>query len=191
MHWSKEKWTLASSSPRRLALLHQIAVHPTVLKPDVEEITTAGSPVELVTSNASLKANKVLPALHEGILIAADTEVVFENEVLGKPTDKAEARHILELLSDAWHTVYTGYSLHWITENRHELGVELTQVHFRSLNDDEIEEYVNSSEPYDKAGGYGIQSMGSAFVDRIEGCYFNVVGLPLAAILAKLNLWHH
>jgi len=189
MRWQKIPWTLASASPRRLHLLRQIGLDPRVIPADIVEKHDHLSPAQSVLKNACRKAEAVLPQVESGILLAADTIVLVDDLLLGKPTNSAEAKEMLRILSNRWHLVLTGFTLRWIDYNHTAQHVETTRVHFRRLEDEEIHDYVQTREPLDKAGSYGMQEVGGVFVDRIEGCYFNVVGLPLPQIIAILQEW--
>lgn len=187
--YAEQPWTLASGSPRRLALLRLLGIEPRVIRPEVEEAGEGCSPELLVVRNAGAKAEAVAPLVRAGLLLAADTEVLLEGRIVGKPGDPEEARWLLSRLSGSWHRVITGYHLQWIERGMVSEATEVTRVHFRRLHPLEIEEYIESGAPFDKAGGYGIQGAAGAFVDRIEGCYFNVVGLPIAKIVAEVRHW--
>jgi septum formation protein len=169
---------LASQSPRRRELLATAGFQFSVRATPVEELRALNEPPrEYVTRLARQKADASWEGKQE-VVLGADTTVVVGNRVLEKPKDKAEAREMLRALSGVRHTVITGICL------RHPEGsvvdCESTHVYFASLSDLEIEEYADSGEPMDKAGAYAIQGLASKFVERIEGCYFNVMGLPLA-----------
>jgi septum formation protein len=177
---------LASRSPRRAALLETLGVAFAVLDVEVDETPIAGEvPVDYVLrlARAKAKAGQVAASSPAPVL-AADTTVVLSGEILGKPANDSEARHMLRRLSGVWHEVLTGVALaHATLDTR----VVSTRVQFRALNDAEIDCYVASGEPADKAGAYGIQGLGGALVTRLEGSYPNVVGLPLAESLALLR----
>ena len=127
-------------------------------------------------------------SLKEGIVIGADTIVVNENYILGKPKDEAEAQLMLKSLSGKKHQVLTGFAIvDGTNTDNYFTQVEITNVKFRSLRDKEIKAYVRSKEPLDKAGAYGIQGLGALLIEEIEGCYFNVVGLPLSKIALGLE----
>lgn len=169
---------LASQSPRRSELLRQAGFSFTVRSRPVAELRApAENHFDYVRRLAREKAEAAWEGGNE-IVLGADTIVVAGSRVLEKPADPADARAMLQLLSGRSHEVVTGICL------RHPAGAivdcESTQVYFAPLTDDEISAYVASGEPMDKAGAYGIQGLASKFVTRIEGCYFNVVGLPLA-----------
>jgi septum formation protein len=146
---------------------------------DVDEDIIVSSPQELVKSLASQKAQRIADSYPQAIIIAADTIVVVDSEVLGKPTVEAQARSMLIKLSGRMHQVMTGLSVYCAARDYYQTIVEVTNVEFRSLTIGEIEAYIKTGEPFDKAGAYGIQERGALLVTGIEGCYFNVVGLPL------------
>jgi septum formation protein len=180
---------LASRSPRRIALLQQIGFTCRVVPCDTPEIVDpALSPAENAEALAVLKAQCAAQDVSDGILLAADTIVVIDGDMLGKPADQKDAVRMLSVLSGRTHTVCTGFALLERPSGRLVSGVEETRVTFRSLPLDEIEEYVRGGSPMDKAGAYGIQDdYGAVFVTRIEGCYYNVVGLPLARVYQELR----
>jgi septum formation protein len=167
---------LASSSPRRRAILEQLGVEFRVEAPDVEELTE-GEPLQLVVQNALLKARAV-PGER---VLGADSMVVWDGRAHGKPADAAEAERWLRELSGRWHEVMGGIALREHGEERTEVAV--TRVRFRDLSDADIERYLSSDEWRDRAGGYAIQELGAMLVEEIEGDYFNVVGLPVPALL--------
>lgn len=170
---------LASASPRRSQLLQQIGLDFKVIPADVDENITASSPQELVKFLADQKAQLVANRYPGEIVIAADTIVVIDGEVMGKPAEEMHARLMLHKLSGRRHQVVTGLAVHNIDRDFHKTIVETTNVEFRPLSIEEIEAYIRTGEPFDKAGAYGIQERGALLVAGIEGCYFNVVGLPL------------
>lgn len=177
---------LASQSPRRRELLTTAGVPFTVRARPVEEVRAASeSPDEYVRRLARAKADAAWERDGE-IVLGADTVVVLDGCVLEKPVEAADAREMLRRLSARTHTVITGICL------RHSGGAIVdsasTLVHFVELDEREIDDYVASGEPMDKAGAYAIQGLASKFVDRIEGCYFNVMGLPLALVYRHLKV---
>ncbi len=177
---------LASGSPRRIELLKQIGLKFSVVVPEVDEnINTEKTPEETVMEIAHRKAEKVFKDNEDSIVISADTIVYFEDKILGKPKDKADAKNTLRNLSGNWHRVYTGVCI--FSKNSKIEFVEVTDVKFRVLTDWEIDYYVNSGKPLDKAGSYGIQEFGAVFVERIEGDYFNVMGLPVSSLWSNLS----
>jgi septum formation protein len=171
-----EPLILASSSPRRRALLEQLGVDFRVEAPDVRELTE-GEPRELVVQNALLK----LRAVPGERVLAVDSMVVWDGRAHGKPADAAEAERWLRELSGRWHEVMGGIALREGGEERTHVAV--TRVRFRELSDADIELYLASDEWRDRAGGYAIQERGAMLVEGIEGDYFNVVGLPIPALL--------
>jgi len=180
---------LASISPRRALLLQQIGISASVVPSSVEEELISGvQPRELVVRNALNKALDVSPRIESGIIIGADTVVVLNGRILGKPRDQEEAKHMLRMLSGREHTVYTGFALVDRPSNAQITDVEETLVAFRKIPEQEIEAYVRSGSPMDKAGGYGIQDdYGAVFVERIEGDFYTVVGFPLAKFYIRLQ----
>ena len=174
---------LASQSPRRRELLAQMGLTEFVIRPAVgEEVAAPGlTPAQLVEALSSQKAEEVAGRSRpEDLIIAADTVVAAGGEVLGKPRDGAHARQMLELLSGREHTVYTGVTVR--RGNTVLTQHEATHVRFRPLSAGEIDAYVRSGEPMDKAGAYGIQGLGALLVEGIEGDYCNVVGLPVCRL---------
>ena len=176
------KLILASGSPRRRELLTQIGAVFEVEKSDVEEVTDpAWNPTELVAHLAKDKALDVARKHREGVVLGADTVVVDDHKVLGKPRDKEDAKAMLKKLSGRWHEVMTAVALVDASQPEHSWEqVVTTRVKFKELTDEEIASYLSTGESMDKAGAYGIQGYGALFVEQIEGCYFNVVGLPLS-----------
>lgn len=170
---------LASSSPRRRELLKTIGLEFVVLSPEIDEnIENSSKPEELVVELARQKAQAVEQKVDKGdIIISADTIVVYRKSILGKPTDEYEAFNMLKRLSGKWHKVFTGVCIRITGEEI--TFYEVTKVKFRELQDEEIVYYISTKEPLDKAGAYGIQGLGGAFVEKIVGDYTNVVGLPL------------
>lgn len=176
---------LASASPRRQELLRQVGVSFRVIPSGVDEqVATPMTPAELVEHLALIKAEDVAAREPGALIIGADTIVVVDDAVLGKPRDRAEAIAMLQQLSGRSHTVMTGVAL--IEGDRRLVAHEETAVRFRPLTLAQIERYVDSGEPMDKAGGYGIQGRASALIEGIEGDYFNVVGLPLCRTVQML-----
>ncbi len=178
------KIILASSSPRRKELLEKYNLDPIIFKPDIEEKELdCEKPIQIAMSLAFEKAYCVSKYFkNDEIIIGADTIVVFENKVLGKPRDKEDAFRILSLLSGKEHHVITGLSLIQANSNLKIIDYEKTKVQFRELTKDRINRYIRTMEPMDKAGAYGIQGYGEMLVKGIEGCYSNVVGLPLGKL---------
>ena len=177
---------LASSSPRRREILSNAGIEHTVLVPiGVDESVRPGEdPVHYVRRLAVDKARAITPPAGD-VILAADTTVVIEGEILGKPQDAAEARWMLHRLSGCEHAVLTGFCL----RKDDELLVDSAEskVRFLPLSEHEIALYVATGEPMDKAGGYGIQTLASKFVHGIEGCFFNIMGLPIALVYQRLR----
>lgn len=171
---------LASKSPRRRELLAGLGADFTAAEAMGEEmIPKEAAPAEAVIILARQKAEEVFSKTG-GTVIGADTVVVHEGRILGKPADEKEAFSMLLALSDGWHEVYTGLC---VTDGKKTVSAfEMTRVKFRRLSEAEIGRYIETKEPLDKAGAYGIQGLGSLLVQRIEGDYFNVVGLPLCRL---------
>ena len=182
---------LASASPRRRALLTMIGCPFEVVPAAVDEDAVGSDggthPGELVEAVAGRKAEAVVPRFPRRLVLAADTIVVVDGEVLGKPKDADDAVRMLERLSGRWHEVYTGVALARGDSGLMDVRHARTDVRFVSLKPAWIQHYVKTGEPLDKAGAYGIQGRGSMFVAEIRGCYFNVVGLPLAMVAAMLE----
>jgi septum formation protein len=183
------KLILASASARRAEILHDAGLSFTVLSSAVDETPMAGeSPTNLVQRLADAKAELVAArAMGPAIIIAADTEVVLDGHVLGKPRTSEDARQMLIKLSGRTHTVITGVTLVRLPDAERRSFVETTNVHFGQIPDQEITRYLATGEPFDKAGSYAIQGRAGRFVPRIEGCYFNIVGLPLARVCQTLS----
>lgn len=176
---------LASGSPRRQYLLVSAGCDVQVMVPQVDESTKAGeSAWDYVARLAQEKALAIDHQEREPI-VAADTSVVLNGQVLGKPDDDAHAERMLRALSGQEHVVMTGYFVK--SPSSHRQGVVQTKVCFRALSDDEIKAYVMTGEPRDKAGAYGIQGQGGALIDQIAGSYTNVIGLPLREVLVALS----
>jgi septum formation protein len=173
---------LASQSPRRKKLLRQIGMRFRVIPSGVDETFKKNVPPDENARRVALrKARDVAGRLKQGMVIGADTIVVLNRHVLGKPVSAGDAKRMLRLLSGKKHCVYTGIALVDVRSKQEWSTVERTFVKFRKLSDEEIDGYVASGSPMDKAGAYGIQDdYGAVFVERVEGCFYNVVGFPLA-----------
>ena len=182
---------LASRSPRRIHLLHQIGLSFTVQESGVDEHISDGIAPEEVVRRLSLeKASRVAERLHDGIVIGADTIVVLDGKILGKPSSKGEAISMLSQLGGKTHTVFTGFALIDVESQKSYVDYEKTEVTFRRLSNEEIESYVESGSPMDKAGAYGIQDdFGAVFVERINGCFYTVVGFPLSKFYTSWNMF--
>lgn len=184
---------LASASPRRVALLEMLGL-PFVQRPSAAEAPLPGGPVDPSTwtrGQALAKARDVASTLESGLVIGADTVVVLDGQVFGKPRDRDHAAWMLARLSGRRHEVTTGVAVVDAASGRTEVADTTTRVWMRELSPAEIDAYIATGEPMDKAGAYAIQGLGATLVPRIEGCYFNVVGLPLsllADLLARFGI---
>ena len=175
---------LASGSPRRKEILETMGLSYIIDVSDADE-SFQGDPEAMVLELSKRKAEAVAVKHENAIILAADT-LVFGSEVLGKPRDAKDAARMLRALSDNWHSVYTGVTMINTHTGKTISRADATRVHFVRLSDAEIDAYVATSEPLDKAGAYGIQGMGGMFIDKIEGSYSNVVGLPMALVRSML-----
>ena len=185
---------LASSSPRRKELLDQVGIGFTVISPQCDEASDLKLPDELVEelsrrkSQAGLEMIKKLPDVSaDSIVIGADTVVAYDGIILGKPKDNNNAFNMLKMLSGNTHEVYTGVTISYMDGRPSKTFSERTEVTFYKLTDKEIEDYLNTAEPMDKAGSYGIQGYGAVLVEKISGDYFNIVGLPIARLVRLLR----
>ncbi len=177
---------LASQSPRRSELLKQLGLNFQIRIANIDESNSMGLKAsELVQYLAFEKAKAVAENSsldRDSIVIGADTVVVKDGAILGKPRDKQDAFNMLKGLSGSWHEVMTGIAVIDANSFKYDKCVEITRVKMKELKDETINAYINSGEPLDKAGAYGIQGLGAVLIDRIEGCYFNVVGLPISKL---------
>lgn len=179
---------LASRSPRRQEILGRLAVPFTIEPADIDETATPGLPPrEQAMAAAARKAAAVAARLKTGLVLGADTVVILDGEVMGKPADPTHARSMLARLAGRTHVVTTGLALIDVERGTRCLSWEETRVHMRPASAAEIAAYVATGEPMDKAGAYAIQGQGAVFVDSIEGCYYNVVGLPVVRLLSMLR----
>lgn len=178
------KLILASASERRAEILRSAGFEFEVVPSSVDEAPRAGEASEdLVLRLASAKAEHVAAsAKGPAIVIGADTEVVLDGAVLGKPRSSEDAQHMLTRLSGRTHTVITGITLIRLPDGEQRSFVESTQVQFAKISQGEIQRYLATREPFDKAGGYAIQGRAGRYIPRIAGCYFNIVGLPLPRV---------
>ena len=168
---------LASGSPRRRELLRSLGWKFRVIVPEIDESIGKESPLQAVERLAMEKARAVSGLFHEDLVIAADTIVVIEGRILGKPENSSQAIEMLSMLNNRTHEVITGLAVCWGSSRS--VSSEITKVTFRKMNTSDLSTYVSTGEGLDKAGAYAIQGRGSLLVKNISGCYFNVVGLPL------------
>ncbi|HPK71330.1 MAG TPA: Maf family protein [Vicinamibacterales bacterium] len=186
MYHSRMRLVLASASPRRIALLRGAGYEFDTVAADVDESARPGeAAADYVRRVSLLKARAVAASAGEAVVLAADTTVVLGGEMLGKPADGRDARRMLERLSGRTHDVLTGVAV--VCGADAELAVESTAVSFRELSASEVDWYVATGEPADKAGAYAVQGLGSRFVARVTGSYSNVVGLPLETVQRLLE----
>ena len=179
---------LASQSPRRRELLAMLGLDFEIITADIDETMAPGlSPEEAVAAVCEKKARAVGQTHPGRLVVAADTIVVVEDRILGKPHSPDEARAMLHSLSGRSHTVMTGFCL-W-QDGRSETHVEQTRLRVRPLSGREIDAYIATGSPMDKAGAYGIQDQAAVFVEALEGDYYNVMGLPLCALTRCLRRW--
>ncbi|OGJ85502.1 MAG: septum formation protein Maf [Candidatus Raymondbacteria bacterium RifOxyA12_full_50_37] len=188
MYRFPRKIYLASQSPRRRALLKQFGIPHAIIEGDHNEPEThCGSPEKTVEHFALVKARTASGKVRRGIVLGFDTIVFHNGRILEKPRSRRDAYAMLRALSGSAHTVYTGMAAVVLPEGRCEVFHEKTRVFFRKLEETEIKNYINTGEPFDKAGAYGIQGAGGSFVKRVNGCFFTVVGLPAALLMTFLN----
>lgn len=180
---------LASKSPRRRKLLKQLGIKFKSFSVNtIEEVLDGEHPIVCVKRLANEKMTRARMKVNNSVIITADTIVVLDRKVIGKPKNKTDAIRILSHLSGRVHTVYTGFCVLNQKTNKSILDFEKTKVEFRELTKDEILDYVGGGSPMDKAGAYGIQDdFGAVFVKQIKGCYYNVVGLPLTKLYNALR----
>jgi len=184
----KMKIILASTSPRRIELLRGLGLNVKVVGSRVKESKfDIKNPEKLVKTLALTKAQEVARRTKEGIIIGADTIVVLKGKILGKPKDSKEAKSMLRELSGETHEVLTGLAVIDASIGKTRVDFVRTKVKFRKLSEEEIANYVATYKPFDKAGAYAIQEKAGLFVEKIDGCYFNVVGLPLARLAEILK----
>lgn len=188
------KIVLASKSPRRREILSNIGMKFDIMECDVDETIcgTSMKPEDVVKSLALRKAEYAAKKIDcDAYIIGADTIVVLDSKIMGKPKDKENAAKMLRCLSGRWHNVYSGICVMNSRSGEYYTDFESTAVKIKELSDSEIHRYVESGEPMDKAGSYAIQGIGGLIVERIDGCYFNVVGLPvfkLSRLMEKFNI---
>ena len=184
----KSDFILASASPRRIDMLRQMGLRFKVIPAHVDEDYLQGElPKDHVKRLAKKKAEKVSNLYPESWILGADTVVVLDGEILGKPEGKTDAGKMINLLSGRVHEVYTGYYINNSYKKKSKFGFVVSKVKIKKLSKKEIEFYINTDEPYDKAGGYAVQGIGAFMVEGITGSYTNVVGLPLCQVIDNLQ----
>jgi septum formation protein len=182
------KFVLASASPRRRELLASIGLEFVVEPSNVVEVRQEGEAPEEYVARLSREKAHALAVLHPSEwIIAADTTVLLGDELLEKPIDKADAARMLGTIAGRTHTVYTGVTLVNLEKEHHDTRIAESEVRMLPLSDRDIEWYVRTGEPLDKAGAYAVQGIGAMFIDSIHGSYTNVVGLPLATLFQMLR----
>lgn len=184
-----ENIILASASPRRQQLLKQIGLNFEVVPSSIDEvIDNTLKPFQVAISLASQKCNDVASQIKDDcIVIGADTIVVKDDRMLGKPKNAIDAFDMLSSLKGEWHQVVTGLCLFRTSDKKSICDYEMTKVKIADKSDEFINEYISTKEPFDKAGSYGIQGYGSLLVEKIDGCYFNVMGLPIFKLSCMLD----
>lgn len=177
---------LASASPRRKEILTLADLDFDIMPSNAEEITTKTAPHEVVMELASIKAKDIYERSDkQSIVVGADTVVAYQGQILGKPADEADAKRMLSMLSGQTHEVYTGVCV--IEDGEANTFYEETKVTFYEISDAQIDHYIKTREPMDKAGSYGIQGKAAIFIKGIEGDYYNVVGFPIARFMQELK----
>lgn len=177
---------LASASPRRKEILELADLKFDIMPSNAQEITTKTAPNEVVMELASIKAKDIYEKSEkQSMIVGADTVVAYQGQILGKPTDEADAKRMLTMLSGQTHEVYTGVCV--IEDEKIKIFYEETKVTFYEISDEQIDRYIKTGEPMDKAGSYGIQGKAAVFIKGIEGDYYNVVGFPIARFLQEIT----
>jgi septum formation protein len=186
------KLILASASPRRLQILQEHGLSVVVMPANIDEVQRNGEEAKnYVTRLAQEKAQAILPRVNvdtADLILAADTTVAYHHHILEKPVDRDDAYRMLRMLSGQSHEVYTGYALIVLPKEQWWVDCVTTSISFHTLTDQQIQNYIDSGDPFDKAGGYGIQNVYDTFVKEIKGSYYNVMGLPIEDILKKISL---
>ena len=183
-----KKIILASSSDRRKELLTRLGINYTAMPSRIDEDSfDHENPEKLVQELSLAKASKVAGLVENALIIAADTVVAHQNKILGKPKDEEDAQRMLKLIENKQHEVYTGLALISADDEMHFLDYDVTEVYMRKIEKDEIERYIKTGEPMDKAGAYGIQGKGGIFVKKIIGSYFTVMGMPIHMLSMALK----
>lgn len=191
MESKKRTVILASASPRRRELLRQVGITPEVVPSKVEEVVTKTQPQEVVMELSAQKAEDVAGRYRNDeredvVIIGSDTVVAAGGEILGKPHDEADAVRMISMLQGGTHQVYTGVTMIFVKTGERVTFAEKTDVHVYPMTETQIDQYVKTKEPMDKAGGYGIQGYFAAYIKGISGDYNNVVGLPVGRVCQEL-----
>jgi septum formation protein len=182
---SRQMLVLASTSPRRISLLKQLGVPFEAVDPGDVENSVSKDPVTHVKAHAEAKAEAVAPKYPDRIIIAADTIVVLDGKILEKPRNQEEAKTMLRALCGRTHTVISAITI--IKKKHTNTKTEETKVTMKAFTEEEIEAYVATGEPMDKAGAYAAQGVGAFIIERVDGCFYNVVGLPLSLLYDMLR----
>ena len=186
LHRSGQRIILASASPRRKEILELADLKFDIMPSNAQEITTKTAPNEVVMELASIKAKDIYKKSEkQSMIVGADTVVAYQGQILGKPADEADAKRMLTMLSGQTHEVYTGVCI--IEDGKTKTFYEETKVTFYEISDEQIDHYIKTGEPMDKAGSYGIQGKAAVFIKGIEGDYYNVVGFPIARFLQEIT----
>lgn len=184
----KKRLVLASNSPRRITLLKMAGYHFDIIPHTIEEdIHCEIFPEKLVRNLAFLKTRDVAGKVDDALVISADTIVVHKENILGKPKDTRDAKRILTMLSGSRHDIITAVCVIDVPSKKKLLRIDRTRIKMREITKDEIETYVRSGEPMDKAGAYAVQGEGKKFVEKMDGSFSNAVGLPLETVRKMLN----
>ncbi|AWN72796.1 Maf family protein [Legionella anisa] len=186
------KIILASASPRRVHILQEHGLPAVVMPANIEEIQQKDEEAKIyVTRLAREKAQTILARVEAGtadIILAADTTVAYQDHILEKPRDHQDAYRMLSMLSGNSHEVYTGYALIFLPEQQWQVDCVTSSITFHTLSEQQIQNYIDTGDPFDKAGGYGIQNVYDTFIKEIKGSYYNVMGLPIEEIMKKISL---
>jgi len=184
----KKRLILASNSPRRIVLLKSLGYHFDIVSHDIEELIHDDVlPTELVQNLAFLKASDVARRVCDAIIVSADTIVVHKKSILGKPKDVGDAKRILSILRNSEHDVVSGVCVMEMPSRKKMLRIGRTHIKMKNVKDEEIDRYILTGEPMDKAGAYAIQGEGRKFIEKIDGSYSNAVGLPLELLQEMLS----
>lgn len=177
---------LASKSPRRREIMESFGFNLEIITPDIDEVSDEIKIVDQIMDIARKKVLAVSKNFKSDYILAADTVVVLDNKVFGKPKDKSEAKEMLKLLSGRTHEVITAYCLLNLDKKVEIVSRDITKVKFKDLTEEIIEWYLSTGEPFDKAGSYGIQGKGALLIENIDGDFFSVMGLPIERIVSDL-----